>query len=255
MGDCNNERRIKKFQLDPPRKKRRFSTVIGEEKKEIDNELESTTTDNKLVLDKSDKFKYFGSGKVIKGDKILDIMSIRTEIYDLCNTSYGVNKVLSMYFNEMKERALGCNIIYAKKYDKRNNKVVMVRQPVFSHIEWAQSVKSDGGGGTQYTVIEKCALINSCGIVAENPVELACKPVLGITNAANIGKVYRIYICVVFILKLGFRFAEFVKKRSQESVVKKVKGWMNKKSTDPDSIKVRTIFSHWGTPENVVRTS
>ena len=61
----------------------------------------------------------------------------------------------------------------------------MVRKQIFSHIKWAQSVKSDGGGGTQHGVVEKCALINSCSVVAEYSNELSCKPSLGMTNTAN----------------------------------------------------------------------
>ena len=47
----------------------------------------------------------------------------------------------------------------------------------------------------------------------------------------------------MLVKHLGFRFPKYVRSRSEESFIKKVKGMNKKKNPDPDSIKLRTIIT------------
>ena len=185
-----------------------------------------------------------------------DLISIRNEIHDLCITEDGQIRLLTLYHDSMKQYALGCNKIYKEKVSV-NDKVVMVKQRMFSHVIWAPAVKADGGGCTKYHPLETMCVINSCAVVVNNWLQLKCKPDLGFIHCANVGKAFRMYILIMYVLKLGFRFPKYVRSRTEESFIKKVKGMTKKKNPDPDAIKLRTIITTapFDKVKNVSKTS
>ena len=61
----------------------------------------------------------------------------------------------------------------------------------------------------------------------------------------------------MYVLRLGFRFPQYIRLRSEESFIKKVKGMNKKKNPDPDSIKLRTIITTapFDQVKNIAKTS
>lgn len=228
---------------EPNLKKRRLSDLAdidGDESKDSDT---TTKTNGTVLLSNLEKINYLGSSSIFDGSEVFDIIGIKNELNELCNTDHGRSKVLSLYHQEMKKHALGVNNMW-KKQKNKNNKIVQVKQRgVFAHITWAAAVKADGGASTRYTPLEIMGVINACALTVYKWKELNCRPDLGFTHSANVSKAFRMYVIIMYITKFGFRFPQKVRSRTFESFHKKVKGMAEKKNPDPDSIQLRTAIT------------
>ena len=100
---------------EPPPKKRKLS--VFNDGDDIEDEG-NTTSNNKpnanihKSFTNTNKLSHLGTCNLLDDDQeILDIVSIRNELNELCNTEDGQFKLLSLYHNHMKQYALGCNNI------------------------------------------------------------------------------------------------------------------------------------------------
>ena len=242
MDDCNKNNSIDRYFKEPIKKRRKLSIPDGDEKKGDDN-----STSNNRQLDSFsniDKLSYLGPSSIGSidslgdGKEVLDIISIKNEMNDLCNTEHGKRSLLSLYHKNMKSYARGGNHIYEMKINKKGKQVMVKKDGIFAHIKWAVPVSSGGGSKTRYHAIENMGVISSCAVAVQCWMEFKMAPQLGFTHVGNIGKAYRLYILIMYKTKLGFRFPDFVRFRGEPSFIKHVKGMLVKKNPDPDSIKL-----------------
>ena len=184
-----------------------------------------TLSDNKSSASKyskSDKLSFFHTGVIDKSKdgKLLDILSIKTEVHSLTHTADGCKRILDKHQSILSKRALGADISYVTKTitTSRGTREVLVKQPFMANIPWAKAVRKSGGGGSSYSVIERIVLIGAAYVITIYYRELKMDPSLGILAVGNMGKLYRIYVIIMVILKYGDKYPEYVARRTKESV-------------------------------------
>ena len=117
---------VDRNESEPPQKKRKLSvTNEGDDVQNIGNITTSiaddaTSKNSNTNIHKSftnaNKLSHLGSCNLLGVDQeMFDIVNIRNEINELCNTDDGQFILLSLDHNHLKQRALGCNNIYKKK--------------------------------------------------------------------------------------------------------------------------------------------
>ena len=218
------------------------------------NDNNHNSNDKKKLYSPSDKLSYWGAAIIERPNGgIINMIVIRHEIHKLASKQSYV--ILNMMERDMKRRALGMDVCYEDKKTK-TGKVKKVKLELLDNLDWAPVCKSNGGGGTGYTILERTLIADgACVFVKDNWKVLKCKKELGILSVGNIGKVFRSLVAIAYTLKYGQKYPDMMRKRSLESVKKRLKYSMEKKSMTPDGIKIREMFSDWGDSLNVETTS
>ena len=186
-------------------------------------------------------------------DGSINVIVMRQDMHNLITKQSVV--LLDMMERDMKRRALGMDIVYEDKVT-RGGAVKKVRLQLLDHLDWAPAPNSGGGGSTAFSAIEKSVLADgACPFVNLNHLILKCNIELGPLSSGNMGKIWRSYVSIMYCLKYGKKFPDMVRKRSQESLRKRLKLSLEKKHMTPDAIKIRETFSNWCPRLNVVKTS
>ena len=193
---------------------------------------------NKKKLNKEEKIN-----KISKEKQCVNLDEIKTNCDKYINQIKFSNILLTDYFEDLAVKQIqGKCYEYCEKNNGQKKKISH-----YQNIPWATKKAGRGGSSSHFSDVENAIFMAAAQFVEKYGELLRCDKTLNIDNAANCGKIGRIYILLIKRERFDILYGEQIRFRKDEKLKKRVKEIMKIKTTSkPYYTKFQNLFSKWG---------